>query len=89
MKNTTANYRDGLLKDLADPDEAAAYLNAAIEDGVQDVLRLAQHDIADAKGMSRRSRKMLDRSTANLKKGLASPAIDLTQFKTKPSAKTR
>ena len=56
MKKTTASYRDGLLKDLADPNEAAAYLNAALEDGAQDVFLLALRDIAEAKGMSRLSR---------------------------------
>ena len=57
MKKTTASYRDGLLKDLADPNEAAAYLNAALEDGAQDVFLLALRDIAEAKGMSRLSRR--------------------------------
>ena len=56
MKKTTAKYRDGLLKDLADPAEAAAYLNAALEDGAQDVFVLALRDIAEAKGLSRLSR---------------------------------
>ena len=53
---TTTNYHDGLLQDLADPKEAAAYLNAALEDGAQDVFLLALRDIAEAKGMSRLSR---------------------------------
>jgi probable addiction module antidote protein len=57
MKKNTASYHDRLLKDLADPKEAAAYLNAALEDGAQDVFLLALRDIADAKGMSRLSRR--------------------------------
>lgn len=53
MIKSTTSYRDGLLKDLAKPEEAAAYLNAALEDGDQDVFLMALRDIADAKGMSR------------------------------------
>ena len=56
MKKTTASYHDSLMKDLADPKEAAAYLNAALEDGAQDGFLLALRDIAEAKGMSRLSR---------------------------------
>lgn len=41
---------------VTDPEEAAAYLNAALEDGAQDVFLLALRDIAEAKGMSRLSR---------------------------------
>lgn len=53
MIKSTTSYRDGLLKDLAKPKEAAAYLNAALEDGDQDVFLMALRDIADARGMSR------------------------------------
>jgi probable addiction module antidote protein len=56
MNKTTANYRDNLLKDLADPKEAAAYLNAALEDGAQDVFLLALRDIAEAKGITQLAR---------------------------------
>lgn len=57
MNKTTTNYRDNLLKDLADPKEAAAYLNAALEDGAQDIFLLALRDIAEAKGMSKLARR--------------------------------
>jgi probable addiction module antidote protein len=53
MIKSTTSYRDGLLKSLAKPEEAAAYLNAALADGDQDVFLMALRDIADAKGMSR------------------------------------
>ena len=33
MSKTSISYRNGLLKDLKDNGEAAAYLNAALEDG--------------------------------------------------------
>jgi probable addiction module antidote protein len=57
MNKTTTSYRTGLLKDLADPREAAAYLNAALEDGSQEVFLMALRDIAEANGMARLSRK--------------------------------
>ena len=33
MSKTSISYKNGLLKDLKNPGEAAAYLNAALEDG--------------------------------------------------------
>jgi len=53
MKATSVNYKDGLLEDLANSDEAVAYLNAALEDGSQEVFLLALRDVAEAKGMSK------------------------------------
>jgi len=57
MSKTTTSYREGLMKDLADPEEAAAYLNVALEEGSQEVFLMALRDIADAKGMARLSKK--------------------------------
>ena len=54
---TSISYRDGLLKDLKDPGEAAAYLNAALEDGSQEIFMLALRDVADALGISDLSKK--------------------------------
>jgi len=42
---------------LADPEEAAAYLNAALEDGDQQVFLLALRDVAEARGMSQVARE--------------------------------
>ncbi len=53
MSEAAVPYIDGLLEDLADPEEAAAYLNAAIEDGDQQVFLLALRHVAEALGMSR------------------------------------
>ncbi len=50
-------YIDGLLEDLQDPEEAAAYLNAAIEDGDQEVFLLALRDVIQARGMSKVARE--------------------------------
>ena len=55
-KRKTADYDLGLKEDLTDPDEAAAYLNAALEDGAQGVFLLALRDVADARGLTRLAR---------------------------------
>jgi len=46
-------YEVGLYEDLKDPHEAALYLNAAFEDGHPDVILLAMHHVAKARGMTR------------------------------------
>lgn len=57
MSKTSTSYREGLVKDLVNPEEAAAYLNAALEEGSQEVFLMALRDIAEAKGMARLSKK--------------------------------
>jgi probable addiction module antidote protein len=57
MSKTSTSYKEELIKDLADPKEAAAYLNAALEDGSEEVFLLALRDIAEAKGMAKLSKK--------------------------------
>lgn len=42
------DYREDLLVALRDPSEARDYLNAALEDGNQDVFLLALRDVVDA-----------------------------------------
>jgi probable addiction module antidote protein len=44
------NYKEHLLKQLQNPKEAAAYLNAALQDDDSHVFLLALRDIAEAKG---------------------------------------
>jgi probable addiction module antidote protein len=44
------NYQTELLKALRDPGEAVEYLNAALEDGNQDVFMLALRNVAKAHG---------------------------------------
>lgn len=53
MSEITASYHEGLLKNLQDPDEATAYLNAALEDGDQEVFLLALRDVAESWGFAR------------------------------------
>ena len=46
----TKPYQDELLKALEDPEEAAEYLNAALEEGDKDTILLALRNVADAHG---------------------------------------
>jgi probable addiction module antidote protein len=52
MSDAGVSYASGLIQDLADPEEAAAYLNAALEDGDQEIFLLALRNVAEARGMS-------------------------------------
>ncbi|MBN2393968.1 MAG: putative addiction module antidote protein [Anaerolineae bacterium] len=52
MNEVTAKYETGLKASLTDPEEAAAYLNAALEENDQEVFLLALHDIAEARGFT-------------------------------------
>jgi probable addiction module antidote protein len=51
MPKRTVNFRQQLLEDLANPEEAALYLNAAVEDS-EEMLLVALRDIAEAKQMA-------------------------------------
>ena len=50
ITKTTEPYRDGLLKALKKPGDAAHYLNACLEDEDPRVFLLALRDVADAHG---------------------------------------
>lgn len=54
MMTKSKNYQDALLESLTDANEAAAYLNAALDDGDNEVFLLALRNVADARvgGMS-------------------------------------
>jgi probable addiction module antidote protein len=52
MSRLTKNYRESLFQALQDPQEAAAYLTAALEEGDSAVFLLALRDVADARGIS-------------------------------------
>lgn len=53
MKKIAASvpYEESLYQDLKNPKEAAQYLSEAFKDGEPDVILLAMHDIAKARGM--------------------------------------
>ena len=57
MTKVTEKYENNLKDDLLDPAEAAEYLNAALEDGSQEVFLMALKDVADAKGLSEIARE--------------------------------
>lgn len=50
-------YREGLIESLKNPEEAAAYINAAFEEGDEKLLLVALRDVAEAHGMSTVARK--------------------------------
>jgi probable addiction module antidote protein len=52
MANKTSSYRESLLAALADPTEASAYLNAAIEDSPESFLK-ALKNVAQARQMAK------------------------------------
>ena len=48
--SNTESYREKLLESLKDPEEAAHYLTACLEDGYPGVFLMALRDVADAHG---------------------------------------
>ena len=46
----SVSHKDGLFKDLQDPEFAAEYFNAALEDGDLGILLLAMKNLVDARG---------------------------------------
>ncbi len=60
MRKRISTYQEDLIEALKDPDEAAAYLSAAIEDGDREVFLLALRNVAEAQGgmaaLARRAR---------------------------------
>ena len=55
---TTKSYQEELIKSLKNPEEAAAYINAALEEtDAPEVFLLALKNVAEAYGFSRLSKK--------------------------------
>jgi len=52
MPKRTSSYRQRLLEDLRDPQEAANYINAAMDDRSPEMFLLALRDVAEAHKMS-------------------------------------
>ena len=59
MNTITVSYEDGLKASLSDPLEAAAYLNAALEEGSQKAFLLALRDVVEAKKISKSTSKTI------------------------------
>ncbi len=53
MNKVTAKYETGLKASLMNSDEAAAYLDTALEENDQEIFLLALRDIAEARGFSK------------------------------------
>lgn len=49
---TSLNYQDYLISSLKDPDEALAYLNAALAEASEEAFLLALHNVAQAWGFT-------------------------------------
>jgi len=52
MSKLTKSYHESLLQAIQDPQEAAEYLTAALEEGDSATFLLALRHVAEAKGMS-------------------------------------
>jgi len=52
-KKASKDYKAYLRETLADPNEAAEYLNAALEEGDENVFLLALRDVAEAHGIAK------------------------------------
>ncbi len=52
MKTVIVRYEDGLQASLADPDEAAAYLDAAFAENDRVLFLLALREIVEVRGFS-------------------------------------
>ena len=57
VSKASVSYDEGLLPDLQAPEEAAAYLNAALEESSQEVFLLALRDVANARGLTQLARE--------------------------------
>jgi probable addiction module antidote protein len=65
------SYRDGLIQSLQDPEEAAAYLNAALEEENLEVFLLALRNVVDATGGVSQLAADTDKSRESLYKTLS------------------
>lgn len=67
----TINYQDYLIKSLEDPEEAAGYLNAALEGGDIHVFLLALKNVIEAQGGIRMLSEKTHKSRTSLYKSLS------------------
>jgi probable addiction module antidote protein len=67
----STSYQNYLLKSLEDPEEAAGYLNAALEGGDIDVFLLALQNVVKARGGVARLAEKTHKSRTSLYKALS------------------
>jgi len=65
------NYQDYLVDSLKDPEEAAGYLNAALEGGDTEVFLLALQNVVKAQGGITKLAKKSNKSRTSLYKALS------------------
>ena len=71
MRKKSVSYQDYLINSLKDPEEAAGYLNAALEDGDTRVFLLALQNVIQAQGGVSKIAKKTHRSRTSLYKTLS------------------
>jgi DNA-binding phage protein len=52
------SYQDELLKSLTDPEEAAAYLNAALDEGSEELFLLALRNVGEAQSLKKEGKEI-------------------------------
>jgi len=57
MTPVSRSYQEQLLQDLSDPDEAAAYLNMALNEGSTAVFLKALRNVAEAHGIQKTAKQ--------------------------------
>lgn len=67
----TKSYHKSLIKALKDPNEAAEYLNAALEEGDKDMFLVALRNVAEAHGGMSKLSRIAELNRANLYKMLS------------------
>ena len=67
----SVNYQDYLMQSLKDPEEAAGYLNAALEGGDLHVFLLALHNVVQAQGGIAKLADKTHKSRTSLYKALS------------------
>ncbi len=70
-RKKTADYQEYLIESLKDPEEAAGYLNAALEGGDIEVFLLALHHVVHARGGVAKIAKKAHKSRTSLYKALS------------------
>lgn len=67
----TQSYPDHLIESLKDPEEAAGYLNAALEGGDIDVFLLALRNVIQAQGGMNKLAQKTHKSRTSLYKAMS------------------
>ncbi len=58
MDTLSRPYQNELLKALTDPEEAAAYLNAALDEGSEELFLLALRNVGEAQSLKKEGKEI-------------------------------